>query len=134
MTTETKKYSDENSGILGRNDYKTTEKHPDKKGRAKVGGLWYWVSAWTRTGANGEFQSLSFTLMTQEEADKAQAKSNERNAPQQAPQGQTQHQAEPRTQQPAQQQAQQNPPAQHPDGSPYPDNQPPMDFDDDIPF
>jgi hypothetical protein len=59
-----------NSGTLFKNDRKTEEKHPGAKGKALVGGRWYWVSAWTKDGRDGKFQSLAFDEMTDEQATK----------------------------------------------------------------
>lgn len=114
----------ENSGVIGFNDFKADNaKAPNRKGRAKVGGLWYWVADWTRDVAKGGYvDSLAFTLMTEDEANKAQAKAEARFAPQQGQQ-QQQHQAQAQPQQAQQQVQQQATPAQTP-----------TDFDDDIPF
>jgi hypothetical protein len=52
----------DNSASLFKNDRKETENHPNAKGSAMVGGVHYWVSAWTKTDKNGnKWQSLSFT-------------------------------------------------------------------------
>lgn len=52
----------DNSGSLFKNDKKTEEKHPNVKGSAMVGGVEYWVSAWTKKDKNGNpWQSLAFT-------------------------------------------------------------------------
>jgi hypothetical protein len=52
----------DNSASLFRNDRKESENHPNAKGSAMVGGVHYWVSAWTKTDKNGnKWQSLSFT-------------------------------------------------------------------------
>lgn len=122
-------YDDNNTGIIGQNDYKQAgTKQPEQKGRAKIGGLWYWLSGWDKNASNGRaYTSLSFTLMTQDEADKQEEKQRAKRAPQQQPQGQ-QQQAAPRQQSTPQQQT---PPANHPAA---PGNEPPVDFDDDIPF
>lgn len=50
----------ENSGSLFKNDKKETESHPNATGKALIGGVEYWVSAWTKEGAKGKWQSLSF--------------------------------------------------------------------------
>ena len=55
----------DNSGSLFKNDRKTSENHPNAKGKALIGGQWYWVSAWTKSGQRGPWQSLSFELMTE---------------------------------------------------------------------
>lgn len=52
----------DNSGTLFKNDKKETESHPNAKGEAKIGGVMYWVAAWTKKDKNGNpWQSLSFT-------------------------------------------------------------------------
>lgn len=53
----------DNSGSLFKNDKRTTENHPHRKGRCMVGGVKYWVSAWSKPGSNGkqDYVSLSFT-------------------------------------------------------------------------
>ena len=51
------------TGTLFRNDRKTSEKHPDKKGSCKINGQEYWVSGWIRYSDNGEERiSLAFSL------------------------------------------------------------------------
>jgi hypothetical protein len=53
----------DNSGSLFRNERKTTQNHPDFTGSVKVGGVDYWLSAWTKPGKDGKkgFFSLAFT-------------------------------------------------------------------------
>lgn len=123
MATQTQ-FDANNTGILGRNDYKEKDNHPDSKGRAKINGLWFWISGWNRTSNGKDFSSLAFTLMTQEDADKQEAKLAKRNAPQQQPQGAA-----------TQQQAPAPVPTNTPPANPQTqNNEPPVDFDDDIPF
>lgn len=50
----------DNSGNLFKNDRREKESHPHAKGSAIINGVEYWVSAWTKEGKNGKFQSLSF--------------------------------------------------------------------------
>jgi hypothetical protein len=50
----------DNSGSLFRNEKKETDKHPNATGTVMVGGVEYWISAWTKDGAKGKFQSLAF--------------------------------------------------------------------------
>lgn len=47
-------------GTLFKNDKREKDSHPHAKGTALIGGVEYWVSAWTKEGAKGKFQSLSF--------------------------------------------------------------------------
>ena len=50
------------SGSLFKNDKKETESQPNAKGSALIGGVHYWVSAWTKKDKNGNpWQSLAFT-------------------------------------------------------------------------
>lgn len=48
------------SGSLFKNDRREKDSHPHAKGTALIDGVEYWVSAWTKEGAKGKFQSLSF--------------------------------------------------------------------------
>jgi hypothetical protein len=48
------------SGTLFKNDKREKETHPHAKGTALIDGVEYWVSAWTKEGAKGRFQGLSF--------------------------------------------------------------------------
>lgn len=122
-------YNDTNRGIISKNSFRDKDTQPTHKGRINIEGVWYWLSGWTNPKVDParEFQSLSVQVMTQDEVDKMLAKRAEKEAPQQAAQQQRQAQpaARPQQQAPAQQQT---PPAGHPA------SEPPMDFDDDIPF
>jgi len=52
----------DNSASLFKNDKRTEDTHPQAKGSAKINGVEYWVSAWTRQTKDGvKWQSLSFT-------------------------------------------------------------------------
>lgn len=52
----------DNSGSLFKNDKREKDTHPHAKGKAMVGGVMYWVSAWTKEARDGSrYQSLSFT-------------------------------------------------------------------------
>lgn len=48
------------SGTLFKNDKREKDTHPHATGTAIIDGVEYWVSAWTKEGAKGKFQSLSF--------------------------------------------------------------------------
>jgi hypothetical protein len=51
----------DNSGSLFKNDRKTTERQPDRKGSAMIDGVNYWVSGWVKQDKNGNpWMSLSF--------------------------------------------------------------------------
>lgn len=50
----------DNSGQLFKNTRREKETHPNATGTAMIGGVTYEVSAWTKQGKNGPFQSLSF--------------------------------------------------------------------------
>ena len=50
----------EGTGTLFKNDRKEKDSHPNAKGTALIDGVEFWVSAWTKDGAKGKFQSLSF--------------------------------------------------------------------------
>jgi len=56
----------DNSGSLFRNDRATSDRHPTHKGKATIGGVDYWVSAWVKeAGQNSKnpgarFFSLAF--------------------------------------------------------------------------
>jgi len=50
------------TGALFANDRKQKDTDPNAKGSAVIGGVEYWVSAWTNTSAKGQrYQSLRFT-------------------------------------------------------------------------
>lgn len=55
-------YDNTNKGAIFKNDRKEKETHPDMKGSLNVGGVDYWVSAWTKNGKGGKFLSLSVTV------------------------------------------------------------------------
>lgn len=50
----------DNSGSIFKNDKKETDSHPNGQGKCLVGGVEYYVSAWTKDGAKGKWQSLAF--------------------------------------------------------------------------
>lgn len=121
-------FNDVNRGVIFHNDRKEKQTQPDMRGTLNVDGIWYWVASWLPAPNTKAPQTLALTVMTQDEADKHVAKQAARVRPQE---GQAQQQ-QPAQRQQAQSQAQtpaaQTPPAGHPA------SEPPMDFDDDIPF
>jgi hypothetical protein len=50
----------DNSGSLFRNEKREKDTHPHATGTVMVGGVEYWISAWTKDSAKGKFQSLAF--------------------------------------------------------------------------
>lgn len=48
------------SGTLFKNDKREKDSHPNATGTAIIDGVEYWVSAWTKQGQKGPFQSLAF--------------------------------------------------------------------------
>lgn len=49
------------SGSLFKNERREKDTHPNATGTALIGGVEYWVSAWTKTDKNGnKWQSLAF--------------------------------------------------------------------------
>jgi hypothetical protein len=50
------------SGSLFKNQKREKQTHPNATGKAMIGGVLYYVSAWTKEDKNGKpWQSLSFT-------------------------------------------------------------------------
>jgi len=68
------------SGVLFKNENRSSEKHPHAKGTALIEGKEYWVSAWTKEGQKGKFQSLSFERK-QEQRGKKPARHDDDEAP-----------------------------------------------------
>ncbi len=64
----------DNSGTLWKNDRRENDKHPNAKGTALIDGVEYWVSAWTKEGQKGKFQSLSFERKDKKPAAKPKPK------------------------------------------------------------
>lgn len=55
----------DNSGILFKNNKKTSDKQPDLQGSIMVAGKKYRLSAWTKEGQSGKFLSVSVSEFTQ---------------------------------------------------------------------
>ncbi len=58
----------DNDGVIFQNERKESDRHPDFTGKAMVAGVMYWVSSWTKEGRNGEFYTLSFKPMDEQQA------------------------------------------------------------------
>jgi hypothetical protein len=58
------------SGSLFKNEKKTEEKHPQMQGSCLIEGVEYWVSAWTKEGTKGRWQSLAFKRKDSKPSDK----------------------------------------------------------------
>jgi uncharacterized protein (DUF736 family) len=67
------------SGILFKNDKKTSERHPAYKGSVTVQGEEFWLSAWIKTGQNGaKFMSIALTAKSdQRQGSSARATQND---------------------------------------------------------
>ena len=110
-------YDNTNRGALFINDRKTPgSKQPDYKGSINIEGVEYWLSGWVKDTSKGEMVSMS---VEPKEGGPAR-----------------QQQSTPRANGPRTLGANRNP---TPNGTSQarnqnPDNEPPMDFDDDIPF
>jgi len=53
-------YDNNMRGILGRNDRREKDSHPEFKGQCEINGEEFWISAWVKESAKGKFFSLSF--------------------------------------------------------------------------
>jgi hypothetical protein len=56
----------DNSGTIFKNDRKEKETHPDRTGTAMIDGVEYYISGWLKSGARGQFLSLSFKRKQQD--------------------------------------------------------------------
>ena len=55
-------YDNTNCGILGRNDRKTLDTHPDFSGSINVDGKNYWLSGWVKERKDGSGRFFSLTV------------------------------------------------------------------------
>lgn len=55
-------FSNDLTGVLFKNDKKESDKHPDYKGSAEVGGAEFWLSAWIneKKDGTGKYMKLKF--------------------------------------------------------------------------
>ena len=57
-----REYDNTNRGVLFANKERRGDKDPNARGTLNVGGVEYWISAWTQTSKAGDrYQSLSVT-------------------------------------------------------------------------
>lgn len=56
------------TGALFKNEKREKDTHPHATGSALIDGVEYWVSAWTKDGVNGKYQSLAFKKKDKQEA------------------------------------------------------------------
>jgi hypothetical protein len=61
------------SGSLFKNDKREKDTQPNAKGQALIGGVEYWVSAWTNDGPRGKYQQLKFERKDKDERRMAEA-------------------------------------------------------------
>ena len=54
-------YDNTNKGILGRNDRKTLDTHPDFSGSINIKGEEYWLSGWIKERKDGSGKFFSLT-------------------------------------------------------------------------
>lgn len=59
-----------NSGSLFENDKEGNESRPDMKGKVRVAGTAFWISGWWGESRNGQYLSLRFEEMTEEQVRK----------------------------------------------------------------
>ena len=50
----------DNSGSIGANKRKTSDRHPSHKGQCVVAGVEYWISGWLKDTDGSKWLSLSF--------------------------------------------------------------------------
>jgi hypothetical protein len=55
-------YDNTNKGILGRNDRKTLDTHPDHTGLINIEGREFWLSAWIKERKDGSGRFFSLTV------------------------------------------------------------------------
>lgn len=63
------------TGSLFRNEKREKDSHPHATGSALIDGVEYWVSAWTKEGDKGRWQSLSFKRKEPKQAQREQRSS-----------------------------------------------------------
>jgi hypothetical protein len=61
----------DNTGTIFRNDRREKDSQPNARGTALIEGVEYEISAWTKQGQKGPFQSLSFKRKEQRQPEAA---------------------------------------------------------------
>lgn len=112
-------FDNTNRGALFINERKTQNNHPDYRGNLDAEGVEYWVSAWVKSTAKGDILSIS---LTPKSATGAPPRNNNQAGPRAL--GAT----------PAAGGQQSSPHNAPPTANNWGNTEPPMDFDDDIPF
>jgi hypothetical protein len=59
----------DNSGSIFKNERREKDTHPHATGSALIDGVEYWVSAWTKEGEKGKWQSLAFKRKEEKRSD-----------------------------------------------------------------
>lgn len=67
-------YDNTNRGSLGKNKNKTSDKHPDYKGKLNIDGREYWLSGWVKETNGDKWVSLSVQEKEQKQDHSAPAR------------------------------------------------------------
>jgi hypothetical protein len=81
-------FDNTNTGTFFLNDKKTTQNHPDYKGRINIRGEWFWISGWKKMSNGNPFVSIAIEEMTPDYQAKYQAGNGRPQQVQQAQQAQ----------------------------------------------
>ena len=73
------------SGILFRNDRKTSDKHPDYRGEATLEGKPWRLAGWIKEGRDGKFLSIAFSEPQQRQAPPQEAPAESHEEPEGIP-------------------------------------------------
>ena len=60
-------YDNTNSGVLFKNDRRTTERQPTHTGSLNVEGVDYWISAWVKDSKDGKRKFFSLAVTKKED-------------------------------------------------------------------
>ena len=67
----------DNSGIIGKNERKSDDKHPDITGSATVDGVEYWMSGWSNEKNGRKFYTLKFKVKDQKPQERKASSSSD---------------------------------------------------------